>query len=53
MKTIECPFCEAEIEIDTEWVKKNGKAFCPHCCKAFDVFLKEEPKFGFYDWDGE
>jgi transcription elongation factor Elf1 len=57
MKTIECPFCEAEIEIDVEWLKKNGRAFCPNCCKAFDAKVKEEPNFGYKnlyeDWDGD
>ena len=39
---IECPFCRYTNEVPVEWLKKNGRVFCPTCCKAFDIAIKEE-----------
>jgi hypothetical protein len=52
-KLIECPYCECSIKIDAAWVRKNGRAFCEHCCKSFECILPEkdeEKKNDDWDW---
>lgn len=39
---VECPFCDTRTSVPLEWLKKNGRVFCPTCCKSFDIFIKEE-----------
>lgn len=38
--TIKCPYCKATIKVDLDWVSKNGRCFCPNCCKAFDLLVE-------------
>lgn len=39
---IECPFCDTHTNVPLEWLKKNGRVFCPTCCKSFDILVKED-----------
>jgi uncharacterized protein YbaR (Trm112 family) len=41
-QSIKCPICQNDIVVSIEWAIQNGKIFCPDCCKAFDVSIKED-----------
>lgn len=47
---VDCPYCDAQIEIDAEWVKTNERVFCPNCCKAFDVKVTDKKAEDDWDW---
>lgn len=40
--TVKCPFCNTQNSVSIDWIKKNGRIFCPVCCKSFDISVKEE-----------
>lgn len=42
MELIKCPYCKGTIEMDEDWAKKNGRIFCPTCCKSFEVHIEEK-----------
>ena len=42
MVSLECKFCESEIEVPKSWIIHNGRVFCGCCCKSFEVRLGEE-----------
>jgi endogenous inhibitor of DNA gyrase (YacG/DUF329 family) len=39
---VKCPYCNAIIKLDIDWVIKNGRGFCTNCCKAFDLTVEED-----------
>jgi hypothetical protein len=37
---IQCNLCNSIFETDVDWVRQNGRVFCPSCCKSFEVDVK-------------
>jgi len=42
IESIHCPICQNAINVPTNWAIENGRIYCPDCCKAFDVTIKED-----------
>ena len=43
---IKCPYCKSIIKVDIDWIIKNGRVFCPSCCKAFDLSVEDDDEEG-------
>lgn len=39
--TLDCPFCESEVQVPFDFAKDNKRVFCGTCCKSFAVSLED------------